>query len=133
MKLIEKIQHQFTKMITQIKHLSYTDRFLKLGLWTLEERMNRADLIEFYKMIDGLTAISYIRFFELATNKKTRGSSLSLVKHRFATVIRQHFFSERVVNRWNSLDNETVLASSMNYFKTRLNKLRSTKMGFFMD
>jgi len=27
--LIEKIQHRFTKMITQVKHLSYTDGLLK--------------------------------------------------------------------------------------------------------
>jgi len=69
--LIEKIQHRFTKMITQVKHLSYTDRLLKIGLWTLEERRNRAELIEVYKMIHGLTIISHNRFFESATNKKT--------------------------------------------------------------
>jgi len=67
---IEKIQHRFTKMITQVKHLSYTDRLLKLGLWTLEERRNRADLIEVYKMLHGFTTLSYNRLFELATNKK---------------------------------------------------------------
>jgi len=77
--LIEKIQHRFTKIITQVKHLSDTDRLLKLGLWTLEEHRNRADLIEVYKMIHGLTTISHNRLFELATNKKTRGNSLSLV------------------------------------------------------
>ena len=131
--LIEKIQHRFTKMITEVKHLSYTDRLLQLGLWTLEERRNRSDLIEVYKMLHGLTTISYKKFFELTTNKRTRGNSLTLIKHRFATVIRQHFFSERVVNRWNSLDNETVTASSLNCFKSKLNKLRLMKMGFFMD
>jgi len=103
--IIEKIQHRFSKMIIQVKHLSSTDRLLKLGLWTLEERRNRAALTEVYK-IHGFATLSHNRFFKLATNKKTQGNSLSLVKHRFATVIRQHFFSERVVNRWNSLDNE---------------------------
>ena len=28
----------------------YDERFKKLGLWTLEERRNRADLIEVFKM-----------------------------------------------------------------------------------
>jgi len=104
---------------------------LKLGLWTLEERRNRSDLIEMYKLLHGLTTISYDKFFELATDKRTRGHSLTLIKHRFATVVRQHFFSERVINRWNALDDDTVTASSLNNFKARLNKFRSMKMGFF--
>jgi len=131
--LIKKLQHRFTKMITEVKHLSYADRLLKLGLRTLEERRNRSDLIEVYKLLHGLTNISYDKFFELATDKRTRGHSLTLVKHRYATVVRQHFFSERVINRWNALDDDTVTASSLNSFKARLNKFRLIKMGFFMD
>ena len=30
------------------------------------------------------------------------------------------FFSNRVINRWNRLDQQTVWASSLNVFKTRL-------------
>ena len=37
-KLIEKVQHRFTRMITSIKSLQYEARLQKLGLWTLEER-----------------------------------------------------------------------------------------------
>ena len=131
--LIEKIQHRFTKMIIEVKHLSYADRLKKLGLWSLEERRNRSDLIEVYKMLHGSTSISYKNFFEIASDKRTRGHSMTLVKHRFETKIRQQFFSERVINRWNSLDNDTVTASSLNSFKTSLTMLRSTKMGFFLD
>jgi len=43
------------------------------------------------------------------------------------------FFSQRVVNRWNSLDQETVDVGSINSFKGRLDKIRKTMMGFFMD
>ena len=32
----------------------------------------------------------------------------------------RHFFSNRVINRWNRLDQQTVGASSLNVFKTRL-------------
>jgi len=131
--LIEKLQHRYTKMITEVKHLSYADRLLKLGLWTLEERRNRSVLIEVCKLLHSLTTISYDTFFELATDKRTRCHSLTLVKHRFATVVRQSFFSERVINRWNALDDDTVTASSLNSFTARLNKFRSIKMGFFMD
>ena len=43
------------------------------------------------------------------------------------------FFSNRVTDRWNSLDQDTVDAPSLNCFKNRLNKIRCTRMDFFMD
>ena len=36
-----------------------------------------------------------------------------------------------MVNRWNSLDQETVDVGSINSFKDRLDKIRKTRMGFF--
>jgi len=35
-----------------------------------------------------------------------------------------------VLNRWNSLDQETVVGS-INSFKGRLDKIRKTRMGFY--
>ena len=43
--------------------------------------------------------------------------------------VRRYFFSQRVVNRWNSLDQETVDVGSINSFKGRLDKIRKTRMG----
>jgi len=43
------------------------------------------------------------------------------------------FFSNRVIDRWNSLDEDTIDAPSLNCFKNRLNKIRCTRMGFFVD
>jgi len=37
------------------------------------------------------------------------------------------------MTRWNLLDQEAVDATSVNAFKGRLEKLRDTRMGFFMD
>jgi len=39
-------------------------------------------------------------------------------------------FSQTVVNRWNSLDQETVDVGSINSFKGKLDKIRKTGMGF---
>jgi len=43
------------------------------------------------------------------------------------------FFSNKVINRWNSLDQCTVDAPSINAFKSRLTYIRDNQMGFFMD
>jgi len=45
----------------------------------------------------------------------------------------ENIFSHRVINRLNALDGETVSSSSINAFKNRLNKIRMTRMGYFMD
>ena len=42
-------------------------------------------------------------------------------------------FFQIVINRWNSLDQRTVDASSINVFKSRLIYIRDNRMGFFMD
>jgi len=51
---------------------------------------------------------------------RTRGHSFKLKKRRFNTDLRRHFFSERIVNIWNALDDDLVCASSLNVFKNGL-------------
>jgi len=40
-------------MFPDLKEKPYSSRLTELGLYTLEERRNRADLIEVYKMLNG--------------------------------------------------------------------------------
>ena len=102
----------------------YEDGLFQLGLWSLEERRNLADLIEVFKMHQGLSKLSFGTFFEITQSDRTREHSLKLVKHRSSTDLRQHFFSERVVNRWNRLDEDTVAAMSLGVFKRKLTLMR---------
>lgn len=120
--LIEKIQRRFSRMIPSIRKLSYEDRLKELGLWSLEDRRVRADLIEVYKIIHGISSVDPQTFFELSTHNRTRGHPLKLNKNRVHTELRQHFFTERVVNIWNKLDEKTVSASSLNGFKQQLER-----------
>jgi len=66
-------------------------------------------------------------------NKGTHGHLAKLSKPRCQKGVRKYFFSHRVINRWNAVDRETVSSSSINAFKNRLNKIRMTRMGYFMD
>jgi len=45
-------------MFPELKSLPYEQRLDKLGLWTLKERRNRADLLEIFKLTKGFTAVS---------------------------------------------------------------------------
>jgi len=64
--LIEKIQRRFTRMIPNISKLLYDQRLTKVGLWSLEDRRLTADLIEVYKIIHGLSSVSFHLFFEFS-------------------------------------------------------------------
>jgi hypothetical protein len=131
--LLEKVQHRFTRMIENTTGVPYEERLRRLNLWTLEERRNRGDLIEVYKMFKNYASGAEV-MFELDKNEKgTRGHSKKLVKERCVTDLRKYFFSNRVIKRWNMLDQQTVDAPSINAFKGRLDKYRRTRMGFFTD
>ena len=52
--LLERVQPRFSRMFPGLKSLPYEQRLNKLGLWTFEERRNRADLLEIFKLIKGL-------------------------------------------------------------------------------
>ena len=85
-------------------------------------------------MFYGYTQINIRVLFTLDGNDKgLRGHSTKVCKPRFNTDIRKYFFSNGVINRWNSLNQDTGNAPSLNCFKNRQNKIRSTRMDFFMD
>jgi len=90
-----------------------------MGLWSLEERRNRADIIEVFKWLKvGLQylwnlCLSYLR-------RSIRGHKFKLVKHGCNLEVRRNFFTERLINTWNSLDQRTLQVDSVNCFKNHL-------------
>ena len=57
--MLEKVQHRFTRLFPDLRKLDYYKRLEYLKLWSLEERRNRADLIEAFKLLKGLTDVPY--------------------------------------------------------------------------
>jgi len=76
-------------------HRTYEQRLDKLGLWTLEERGNTADLLEIFKLIKGCTDVSWTRFFTRIDNRITRGHNWKLMEKHNCCDLRHHFFSQR--------------------------------------
>ena len=54
-------------MVPGLKSLLYEERLSCLGLWTLEERRNRADLLEVFKMYKGLSLLHFNEFFKISS------------------------------------------------------------------
>ena len=66
---------------------------------TMEERRNRTDLVELFKISKGLSAIPWNSFFRVDGSERTRGHSKKLLKKGSRLDIRKHFFSLRGLNR----------------------------------
>jgi len=95
-------------MVPGMKELSYEKRLQRIGLWTLEERRNRADLLEVFKMYKGWSINSFDSLFTLMDDSRTRGHSAKIAKSRCRLDMRRHFFSQRVIDRWNRLDQSVI-------------------------
>ena len=121
---LEKVQARATKLITDCKNLDYENRLKYTGLTTLSDRRIRGDMIEVFKILKGFSKVKYSNWFKLTGNSRTRDHGFKLVKSRSRFDIRKNFFSQRVVNTWNSLPNEVVEAESVNAFKNRYDKYK---------
>jgi len=67
-------------------------------------------------------------FFKRAEDSVTQGHSWKLVKESCRHDCRLHFFSQRVINRWNSLSQADIDAATVNSFKNRLEMRRKCQM-----
>ena len=136
--MLEKVQHRFARMIPGLKSLEYEKRSIILDIWSLGERINRAYILEVYRMkVVFLLYHSRHVFFQIENQHRTRGHSWKIVNQRINLDLISTF-SERVVDRWNK--NEAIGAyqtdidcDSINGFKNKLEKIRKQKIGFFMD
>ena len=119
---IEKVQRQFTKKIYGMHKLTYTERLRELNLPSLEFRRVRGDMIETYKIINNVyDPITSQSLFKI-NDANTRSNSFKLHKPRFNNNNYKYFFTNRIVNTWNSLPEDVVKAESVNTFKNKLDK-----------
>ena len=112
-----------TRMVKGLKKLPYEITLKKLGIYSLERRRLRGDLIETFKILTGKEHVNCSIFFQLAdVTSGLRGHSLTLFKARCRMRVRQNFFSLWIVNEWNKLPQDVVDASSINMIKNRLDQ-----------
>jgi len=84
-------------------------------------------------MKSGFSAVKLDTFFTVDSQQRTREYSWKIIKHRSNLDVRKYFFSERVVDRRNKLNQRDIDCGSINSFKNRLEGIRKTRIGFFMD
>ena len=92
-----------------------------MGIYSLETRRLRGQLIQVFKIINDFDEIKNI--LVLDNNSITRNNGLKLRGKTFKTDIAKNFFTNRIVDVWNKLPSDVVSANTINEFKNRIDKL----------
>lgn len=117
---VESVQRYFTRRIPGFRNLTYKERIRRLGLETLQLRRIKFDLMEVYKILNGLVDLDPTQFFTICRDSVTRGNGLKLCVPKSRINVRKYFFCVRVVSIWNFLSFDVVNSVSLDVFKSKI-------------
>ncbi|TRZ25374.1 hypothetical protein HGM15179_001692 [Zosterops borbonicus] len=118
--MLNRIQRRATKMWKVVGHESDEACQRELGVFNLEKRRVREDLITLYNSLKGGCSQVGVNLFYQVISDRTRGHCLKACQRRFRMDIRKNFFTEKVIRLWNALLREVAESPSLEVFKKTL-------------
>ena len=117
---LERVQRMWTRNIDSLQNESYGDRLRVLGLYSVQGRLLRADLIQYWKIFNGISCIKPEAFFASPPRVGTRGHRFKIHVPHISLDVCKRSFSYRSVSTWNGLPESVVTAPTVASFKTAL-------------
>ena len=135
------MQRQLVKLLSDKRGNSYEEQLKNAGLTTLRDRRIRGDLIETYKVINGMTNIKKEDWFVFRNEEEMRCTRANsriaedgeaerkenvMFMRNVNLEVRKNFFNVRVIKEWNRLPTRVVNSKSVNQFKNEYDKWKES-------
>uniref|UniRef100_A0A8D2ILK3 Reverse transcriptase domain-containing protein n=1 Tax=Varanus komodoensis TaxID=61221 RepID=A0A8D2ILK3_VARKO len=117
---LESVQHRATRLVTGLQGMPYEARLRELGLFSLEKRRLRGDLLATYRYVRGCHMGVGRDLFSPAEEGRMRSNGAQLRESRFPLDAGKHFLTVRTPRVWNGLPWEVIEAPLVRVLKDRL-------------
>ena len=127
---LERPQRFYTKVAMNrcgMRNKAYRERLELCGLDNLELRRCKQDMVMVYKIDSGMVDIPKSKFFTPPLRLSTRTHHKKFFKRRVSN-LSQNWFSNRVVNTWNSLPTSLDSTNSLASFRKLLDNIPKSSL-----
>ena len=123
--ILEQVQIKALRMISGLQTRDYLGQLKELNLWSLQKRRIMLDLLQAYKIVHGIGNIKCnMKLVGQRTQNfrttRSQADEFNLTKERCRLDCRKHFFTNRIVELWNSLPSEIKHITPVKKFKSKL-------------
>ena len=127
-KRLEQVQISAVNCITGVRGNTYLEKLQELGMDTLQQRREKLDLMQAFKIIKQIDKVNPAELFRHVDGTGRPRTRLTADKNNLIAPparldVRKHFFTARVPAKWNNLDKDIKNHKTTASFKNALRSL----------